>query len=153
MADRSGPIPDGKELSSSLLAQQAAAAAGGGEASTWVPPAYRGADRRDYTSSELQQYDGSTPGASIFVAIKGKIFDVSARPDLYSFDGVYAYLPGKDASRLLAKMKPKLEEGEDPLDLSDLSEKEKTTLDQWEAFFAKKYTFVGNVIQSDVGGC
>eukprot|EP00961_Rhodomonas_salina_P175017 2360737-Rhodomonas_salina.2 len=27
MADRSGPIPDGKELSSSLLAQQAAAAA------------------------------------------------------------------------------------------------------------------------------
>jgi hypothetical protein len=47
------------------------------------PDAFRPVEKRDYTPEELQQFDGSVPDVAILVAIRGTIFDVSSRADIY----------------------------------------------------------------------
>ena len=63
------------------------------------PDAFRPVEKRDYTPEELQQFDGSVPDVAILVAIRGTIFDVSSRADIYGtpfsrlrFCGVVAHL-------------------------------------------------------------
>jgi membrane-associated progesterone receptor component len=51
------------------------------------------------TIEELNQYNGKG-GAPIYVCIKGKIFDVSTRPDLYGIGGSYALFAGREISRV-----------------------------------------------------
>jgi len=47
---------------------------------------------------QLAQYDGKTPGKSIYVAIKGTIFDVSSKPEMYGPGTSYGIFAGKDGS-------------------------------------------------------
>ena len=47
------------------------------------PDAIRPVEKRDYTAEELRQFDGSVPDAAILIAIRGIIFDVSPRADIY----------------------------------------------------------------------
>ncbi|KAG0008116.1 hypothetical protein BGZ80_003835, partial [Entomortierella chlamydospora] len=65
---------------------------------------------------ELAQKDGS--GEEIFVAIKGTVFDVSAKKAMYGPGGGYHCFAGKDASK-------------------------RKTLDDWCVFFEKRYAIVG----------
>lgn len=53
---------------------------------------------------------------------------------------------GKDASRALAQSSLKPEDCRPEYD--DLSDKEKTVLDEWFTFFSKRYNIVGKVVQS-----
>ena len=48
--------------------------------------------------STLSQYDGSD-GRPIYVAIKGQIYDVSAKQEMYGKGAGYSVFAGKDASR------------------------------------------------------
>ncbi|XP_054798211.1 probable steroid-binding protein 3 [Prosopis cineraria] len=97
----------------------------------------------DLTPQQLSQYNGSDPSKPIYVAVKGRVFDVSAGKSFYGPGGPYAMFAGKDASRALAKMS---KNDEDVLpSLDGLSEKEIGVLNDWEKKFEAKYPVVGRV--------
>ncbi|EFJ04266.1 hypothetical protein SELMODRAFT_228191 [Selaginella moellendorffii] len=98
------------------------------------------------TAGELKKFDGSDPTLPVCVAIRGKVYNVSSATNFYGPGGPYAVFAGKDASRGLAKMSTKPDEVSGPLD--DLSEKEMTTLLDWEKKFSDKYPVVGGIVSS-----
>ncbi|XP_009772850.1 probable steroid-binding protein 3 [Nicotiana sylvestris] len=98
----------------------------------------------ELTAQQLKAYDGSDPSKPIYVAIKGRIFDVTTGNSFYGPGGAYCMFAGKDASRALAKMS-KNEEDVTP-SLDGLSEKEMGVLNDWEKKFEAKYPIVGTVI-------
>lgn len=51
------------------------------------------------TDAELAVYTGAEPGALIYLAINGTIFDVSASPAFYGPGGHYHHFVGRDATR------------------------------------------------------
>ncbi|GAA5980762.1 hypothetical protein JCM5350_006379 [Sporobolomyces pararoseus] len=96
-----------------------------------------------FTKAELSKYNGSDPSTPIYVAIKGKIYDVSAKRDMYGPGCGYNVFTGKDASKALGKSSLKPEDADS--DYSSLTEEEKKVLDDWEKYFAKRYNIVGRV--------
>ncbi|POS80551.1 hypothetical protein DHEL01_v201052 [Diaporthe helianthi] len=90
---------------------------------------------------ELAKADGKD-GHKCYVAIKGKVYDVTGNK-MYQPGNSYNVFAGKDASRALAKTSTS------PDDVSpewkDLSDKEKGTLNDWIKFFANRYNVVGTV--------
>jgi len=97
-----------------------------------------------FTQEELKAFDGQDPARPVYVAIKGTVFDVSRKRDTYGPGGSYALFAGKDASRALglSSLKP-----EDAVpDWSTLEEKDRKTLDDWHAFFTRRYNIVGRII-------
>jgi membrane-associated progesterone receptor component len=110
---------------------------------------------RPFTRAELVEYNGqqSIPDgrihAPIYVAIKGKVFDVSfGGQEFYGKDGPYALFAGRDVSKALAKMSF-LPEDLNNYDLSDLDEKQQKTLNDWAEKFenVKKYPIVGHLVE------
>ncbi|GMG98812.1 hypothetical protein Nepgr_000652 [Nepenthes gracilis] len=98
----------------------------------------------EFTSQQLKQYDGSVPSRPIYVAIKGRVFDVTTGVNFYGPGGPYSMFSGKDASRALAKMSKNDEDVSPSLD--GLSEKELGVLADWEKKFEAKYPVVGRVV-------
>ncbi|KAF3655457.1 putative steroid-binding protein 3 [Capsicum baccatum] len=98
----------------------------------------------ELTAAELKAYDGTDPSKPIYVAIKGRIFDVSTGNSFYGPGGAYSMFAGKDASRALAKMS-KNEEDVTPC-CDGLSDKEMGVLNDWEKKFEAKYPIVGTVV-------
>lgn len=112
------------------------------------------------TKDELAKYNGRpNPDVKkaddridepIYIAVNGKIFDVSyGGKEMYGEGSPYNKFAGKDATRALAKMS--LEEADiNSSDLSDLTEEQKKTLNQWEEKFlnAKKYPVVGTLVST-----
>ncbi|KAG2205788.1 hypothetical protein INT47_003971 [Mucor saturninus] len=96
------------------------------------------------TVSELAKFNGSDPSLPIYVAIKGDVFDVSKNTSSYGPGAGYSVFTGKDSSKALGKSSLKPEEC--IADYSDLTEKELETLEQWHAFFSKRYNIVGKVV-------
>ncbi|KAJ4707752.1 putative Steroid binding protein [Melia azedarach] len=97
----------------------------------------------EFTPEQLLQYNGTDPSKPIYVAIKGRVFDVTTASSFYGPGGAYAMFAGKDASRALAKMS-KNEEDVSP-SLDSLSEKELGVLSDWEKKFEAKYPVVGRI--------
>ncbi|XP_030544462.1 probable steroid-binding protein 3 [Rhodamnia argentea] len=97
----------------------------------------------EFKPSELIQFNGTDPSKPIYVAIKGRVFDVTTGKSFYGPGGAYAMFAGKDASRALAKMS-KNDEDVSP-SLEGLSEKEIGVLNDWEKKFEAKYPVVGRV--------
>ncbi|KAL1879914.1 hypothetical protein VTK73DRAFT_6726 [Phialemonium thermophilum] len=81
-------------------------------------------------------------GGKCYVAIKGKVYDVTGNK-AYQPGGSYHVFAGKDASRALAKVSTK-EEDVRP-EWQDLPENEKKVLDDWVTYFSKRYNVVGRV--------
>ena len=98
----------------------------------------------ELTAEQLKQFDGSDSSKPLYVALKGRIFDVTAGKSFYGPGGAYCMFAGKDASRALAKMS-KNEEDISP-SLDGLSEKEMGVLNDWENKFQAKYPVVGRVV-------
>ncbi|XP_052208837.1 probable steroid-binding protein 3 [Diospyros lotus] len=98
----------------------------------------------DLTLQQLKQYDGTDASKPIYLAVKGRIFDVSAGKSFYGPGGPYAMFAGKDASRALAKMS----KSDDDVcaNLNGLSDKEIGVLNDWEKKFEAKYPIVGRVV-------
>ncbi|KAF9487437.1 cytochrome b5 [Pleurotus eryngii] len=97
-----------------------------------------------YTVEQLKAFDGSDPSKPIYVAIKGTVFDVSHKTDVYGPGKSYNLFAGKDASKALgmSSLKP-----EDAIsDYSTLSEGDMKTLNDWHTFFTKRYNIVGRVV-------
>jgi membrane-associated progesterone receptor component len=98
----------------------------------------------DFTADQLLQYNGTNPSNPIYVALKGRVFDVTTGKSFYGPGGSYAMFAGKDASRALAKMSKNDEDISSSL--HGLTEKEIGVLDDWEKKFEAKYPVVGSVV-------
>ncbi|KAG7451736.1 cytochrome b5 [Guyanagaster necrorhizus] len=96
-----------------------------------------------YTLEELRQYDGSDPSKPIYVSIKGTVFDVTRKGDVYGPGKSYSVFAGKDGSRGLGMSSLKVEDAVP--DYSVLDAKDMKVLDDWHAFFLKRYPVVGRV--------
>ncbi|GAA5977563.1 hypothetical protein JCM11641_006865 [Rhodosporidiobolus odoratus] len=99
-----------------------------------------------FSTEELAKYDGTDASVDekIYVAIKGKIYDVSAKRDMYGKGTGYSVFAAKDASRGLGKSSLKPEDAVS--DYSTLTPDEMKVLDDWEKYFAKRYNVVGKVV-------
>lgn len=93
---------------------------------------------QDYTPQELVKFNGATD-PHILVAIKGKVYDVSAGYMFYGPRGPYKNFGGRDASRALAcgSFEDEMFVSVDgPIDtLEDLDEEQKKALDDWVSHF------------------
>ncbi|KAK8048791.1 hypothetical protein PG994_010521 [Apiospora phragmitis] len=90
---------------------------------------------------DLAKADGKE-GQKCYVAIKGKVYDVTGNK-AYQPGGAYNVFAGKDASRALGKTSTKPEDVK--AEWQDLDDKEKGTLNDWITFFSKRYNVVGVV--------
>ncbi|KAG4089840.1 cytochrome b5 [Neocallimastix lanati (nom. inval.)] len=99
---------------------------------------------RKFTQEELSQYDTSDENKPVYVAVKGIVYDVSSRKDLYVKGQRNHIFAGKDFSRALAKTSLELEDVSPYYE--DLSEEEINMLNRWEKFYQKKYPVVGSLI-------
>ena len=83
--------------------------------------------------------------APIYLGVKGNVYDVSyGGADFYGPGKSYNLFAGRDASRSLAKVSLEAADAESR-DLSDLTEEQLKTLDDWEAKISKKYPIVGTM--------
>lgn len=103
----------------------------------------------------LAKYNG-LDDPKIFIAVRGRVFDVTNGATFYGPGGPYENFAGRDASRGLAlnsfdpAVLTPLEESIDSLDGLDAAELE--SLDGWEEHFENKYRIVGtlhNVLDED----
>lgn len=95
------------------------------------------------TLEELNQYDGSDPSKPIYVSIKGDVFDVTRKRDVYGKGCSYNLFAGKDGSRGLGMSSLKPEDAVP--DYTNLPVNEMKVLDDWHSFFSKRYNIVGHV--------
>lgn len=99
-----------------------------------------------FTPEELSKYDGSDPNLPIYVAIKGAIFDVTRKAEVYGKGKSYNIFAGKDGSKGLGMSSLKAEDA--IADYSTLEPKDMKTLDDWHKFFSDRYNIVGRVVPS-----
>ena len=87
-------------------------------------------------------------GKTVYVALKGKVFDVSAN-DVYKEGGGYHAFAGRDASVALGKMNF-AEELMNPKNThwtkeGELDEKQMQVLNDWVAFYEKRYQVIAKL--------
>ncbi|TFY66152.1 hypothetical protein EVG20_g4930 [Dentipellis fragilis] len=120
-----------------------------------------------FTLEQLKEFDGSDEYKPIYVAIKGAsgvsfsplyhrltralalfragtVFDVTHKRDTYGPGKSYSIFAGKDASKGLGMSS--LKEEDAVPDYSTLPANERKVLDDWHAFFTKRYNVVGKVV-------
>lgn len=104
---------------------------------------------REFTPRQLSNYNGFDL-EKIYIAVKGKVYDVSKGRQFYGPSGPYSNFAGNDASRGLALNSFEIENikrWDEPIDdLQDLAESELKILDGWEDMFKGKYPCVGTLI-------
>lgn len=98
----------------------------------------------EITAQQLSAYNGTDPSKPIYVAVKGRVFDVTTGKSFYGPGGAYAMFAGRDASRALAKMSKNEEDITSSLD--GLTEKEIGVLNDWETKFVAKYPVVATLV-------
>lgn len=102
-----------------------------------------------FTAPELLKFDGSDPSLPIYLAINGKVYDVSAGKSYYGPGGSYSFFSGKDAARayITGCFKTHLTH-----DLRGLTDAEIGSLKTWVDFYEKsdKYFMVGRVIHEEI---
>ncbi|KAJ3695427.1 hypothetical protein LUZ60_000804 [Juncus effusus] len=108
------------------------------------PPNAKSNLHMELTAAQLKAYDGSDASKPIYLAVRGKIYDVSSGKNFYGPGGAYAVFAGKECARALGKMSK--EESDCSADLSGFTEKEMTTLTDWEKKFQAKYPIVGSLV-------
>ncbi|KAK4188747.1 cytochrome b5-like heme/steroid binding domain-containing protein [Podospora australis] len=105
---------------------------------------------RTFTPRTLLPYNGEN-NMPVYLAVRGRVFDVTRGRNFYGPGGPYANFAGRDASRGLAcgsfdeDMLTKDLDG--PLDtLSDLGKDELEAMAGWEERFLEKYLVVGKLV-------
>ncbi|KAK5696898.1 Dihydrodipicolinate synthase [Elasticomyces elasticus] len=103
-----------------------------------------------FTPPQLEPFDGNN-NMPVYLAVRGRIFDVSSGRNFYGPGGPYANFAGRDASRGLAcgsfDAEMLTEDLKGPLDkLEDLGGEEMEALRGWEERFQEKYLVVGKLV-------
>ncbi|KAK1959744.1 cytochrome b5-like Heme/Steroid binding domain-containing protein [Colletotrichum sublineola] len=105
---------------------------------------------RIFTPRELLPYTGEN-GGPIYVAVRGRVFDVTAGRNFYGPEGPYSNFGGRDATRGLAcgsfDEDMLTADLDGPLDTLDgLGPDEEEALRGWEETFESKYLVVGRLV-------
>lgn len=104
------------------------------------------------TDAQLELYDGSHPGEPIYVAVGGKVYDVSANPLTYGPGGPYHFFAGRDAARAFHTgcFQTDLTWDVRGLDPEAVAK----DIKGWQGFFEKnsKYFYVGEVTHPEPTG-
>ncbi|KAI6353210.1 hypothetical protein MCOR25_009107 [Pyricularia grisea] len=103
-----------------------------------------------FTPPTLINYDGKD-GKPVYLAVRGRVFDVTAGRNFYGPGGPYENFAGRDASRGLANHSFDQDmltlDLNGPLDkLDDLGPDEMDALRDWEERFESKYLVVGRLV-------
>ncbi|KAJ7642861.1 progesterone binding protein [Mycena rosella] len=101
-----------------------------------------------FTLAQLAPFDGSDSSKPIYVSIKGTVFDVSTKADVYGAGRSYNIFAGKDGSKGFGMSSLDAENAVP--DYSELSEAHRKVLDHWHDFFSKRYNIVGRVTDHPV---
>ena len=97
---------------------------------------------RCFTPESMRVYDGVQKPDTIYIALKGKVYDVTRGKSFYGPGGSYHIFAGRDASRGLAKMSLDIADVDEPK-INDLSLSELDELQSWSDRIAAKYKCVG----------
>ncbi|KAH8695314.1 putative DNA damage response protein [Talaromyces proteolyticus] len=105
---------------------------------------------RTFTPSTLLPFNG-IDGAPVYLAVRGRVFDVTPGRNFYGPGGPYENFAGRDASRGLAHQsfdrEMLTEDLKGPLDdLKDLEAEQLENLEGWEERFLEKYLVVGKLV-------
>lgn len=105
---------------------------------------------KTFTPPTLLPYNGQN-NMPVYLAVRGRVFDVTPGRNFYGPGGPYANFAGRDASRGLAcgsfDVEMLTEDLQAPLDtLSDLGDEEMEALKGWEERFEEKYRVVGRLV-------
>lgn len=105
---------------------------------------------RTFTPPELFPYNGLN-GMPVYLAVRGRVFDVTSGRQFYGPGGPYANFAGRDASRGLAcgsfDEDMLTEDLDGPLDeLKNLDDEQMEALRGWEERFEEKYLVVGKLV-------
>ncbi|KAF4691934.1 hypothetical protein FOZ60_014422 [Perkinsus olseni] len=95
----------------------------------------------------LSMYDGETTG-EVYVALKGIVYDVTHRRDLYGPGGRYHLFAGKDATRAFALMSFKPEDIENSRSTEGFGDENWQALQEWVDKY-EKYDKVGVLVYPD----
>ena len=98
----------------------------------------------DITLEELSKYTGEDPFRPILFSVRGRIYNVTSARNFYGPGGAYQTFAGREIARALGKMAIKDEEC--TAEVGDLTERERTILEDWEKKFQEKYEVVGHVV-------
>nr|CAG4638611.1 EOG090X0A5G [Cyclestheria hislopi] len=94
------------------------------------------------TKSELSNFKG-IDGGPIYLAIMGKVFDVTKGVEYYGPGGGYSFFAGIDGTRAFVSGEFTAEGLTD--DITGLSQQDYLGLKEWVEFYEKDYKYVGNV--------
>lgn len=115
-----------------------------------LPPAAPPVLFRRFTPRQLLPFNGEDD-RPVYLAVRGRVFDVSPGRNFYGPHGPYANFAGRDASRGLAcgsfdpdVLTADLDGPLDPLD--DLDALQIEALMGWEERFLDKYDVVGSLV-------
>ncbi|KAL1417230.1 hypothetical protein MTO96_027108 [Rhipicephalus appendiculatus] len=96
-----------------------------------------------FTPEELARYDGSGDSLGLYLAVLGRVYDVSKGAEHYRPGGGYSQFAGRDASR--AYITGEFTEEGLTDDLNGISDENLLAFSQWVDFYEKDYTFVGKL--------
>ncbi|EAU35028.1 conserved hypothetical protein [Aspergillus terreus NIH2624] len=105
---------------------------------------------RTFTPTTLLEFNGEGD-KPVYLAVRGRVFDVSPGRNFYGPGGPYENFAGRDASRGLAfqsfDKEMLTEDLKGPLDdLKDLEPEQLENLQSWEERFLEKYLVVGKLV-------
>ncbi|PLN79849.1 cytochrome b5-like heme/steroid binding domain-containing protein [Aspergillus taichungensis] len=105
---------------------------------------------RVFTPTTLLEFNGQDE-KPVYLAVRGRVFDVTPGRNFYGPGGPYENFAGRDASRGLAHQSFDLEmlteDLKGPLDdLKDLDADQLENLQGWEERFLEKYLVVGKLV-------
>lgn len=122
----------------------------------------------DITEEHMSRFNGTDPFLPLYLAIKGRVYDVSKGRDFYGpgacgcrwvvstiavlgtsplstpTGGAYAVFAGRECARALALMSTNVADCND--NLVGLTEQQLQTLAEWETKFQSKYGQVGRIV-------
>ncbi|KAJ1506994.1 hypothetical protein HMI56_000340 [Coelomomyces lativittatus] len=99
---------------------------------------------RLFTPEELAQYDGTDLSKPIYLAVLGRVYDVTAGREYYGPEGGYHFFSGKDGGRAFATgcfqthLTP---------DVRGLTDQELQSILEWQQFYesSPKYFYIGKI--------
>lgn len=108
-----------------------------------VPPPL---PKHNMTLDELKKYDGKGEDGRVCLAILNKVYDVSKGYRFYGPEGPYCTFAGRDATRALATFDVNAVK-EDYDDFSDLTNSQRSSVEEWEMQLSERYDYVGKLIR------